>query len=160
MTLGQLCLKARESRGLSQADAGAMTGFARRTVSDFERDARTESQFEYACKLACALDDMDLLRRAIEIETGVPVAGRPMPERIDKHAAALRDLAIREKHEAIEALRSIPFWRLGPEHQEIVRQAAQELLDSMQASQWLFDALCAAAKLDPDELMRRHRLAA
>src|SRR5690606_29105838 len=107
-TLGMLCREAREKRGLSQEDVAALTHYARRTISDFERDERLESQFEYVCRLARALDDMNLLREAIAIHAGVPVAGRPVPEGVDRHVAALKELAIREKQEALEALQAVP----------------------------------------------------
>lgn len=159
-SIGQLCREARERRGLSQEQVAAMTHFARRTISNFERDERTAEQFAYACRLARALDDMELLRQVIEIEVGVPAAGRPIPDGIDRHAAALRDLAIREKREAMGALESLCFWRLGPDQREAAERAARELLDAITATQWVYDALCAAAGIDPDELMRTHRLSA
>lgn len=158
-TIGELCREAREKRGLSQEQVAGLTHFARRTVSDFERDERVEHQFGFACRLARALSDMDLLRQVIAVETGVPAAGRPVPDGIDRHAAALRDLALREKQEAVEALASLCFWRLGPGQRDQAERAARELLDAITASQWAFDALCAAAGIDPDELMRSHRLA-
>lgn len=157
MTIGSLCKKAREKRGLSQAQVARITHFDRRTVSNFERDERLEAQFTFACRLARALDDMDLLRRVIAIEAGVPVAGAPVPDDIDRHAAALRDLALREKQEAMDALASVCFWRLGPEQREAAERAARELLDAITASQWAYDALCTAAGIDPDELMKNHR---
>src|SRR5690606_559002 len=102
-TLGTLCRDARERRGLSQEQVACLTHFSRRTISDFERDMRLESQFEYVCRLAKALDDMDLLREAISIVVGIPAAGLPLPADIDRHVAALKELAIREKREALEA---------------------------------------------------------
>jgi len=159
-SIGVIVREARERRGLSQEQVAALTHYGRRTISDFERDERVEHQFDYACRLARALNDMDLLRQVVAIETGVPVAGTPVPETIDRHVAALRDLAIREKQEAVEALNSICFWRLGPDQRETAERAARELLDAITASQWVYDALCAAAGIDPDELMRRHRLPA
>lgn len=157
-TLGTLCRDARERRGLSQEQVACLTHFSRRTISDFERDMRLESQFEYVCRLAKALDDMELLREAISIVVGIPAAGLPLPADIDRHVAALKELAIREKREALEALQAVPSWKVGPEQRELAEQAARELLDAITASQWAYDALCAAAGIDPDELMKSHRL--
>lgn len=154
-TLGTICKEALDARGMTQDQAGRLTHFARRTVSDFLRDQRTERQLEFACRLACALNDMTLLRRAIAIEIGVPAAGIPVPDGIDCHPASLWGLARREEQEADEAMAAVEFWRLGPEQREEAEHAATQLLEEIAAKQWAFDALCTASGLDPDELMRR-----
>ena len=159
-SIGQLCREAREVRGLTQDDTAALTHYDRRTISDYERDRRTEGQFRYACRRAEALGDMNLFRAAIAIETGVPIAGSPVPDGIDRHIAALRDLAMKEKREAWEALAQIPVWQVGPERRAKAERAAEEVLDSIIASGWVYQYLCALAEIDPYELMRRRRLPA
>lgn len=154
-TIGQLCKDSRVAKGLSQDDAAKLTHYARRSVSDFERDRRTEQVFGYACRLAQALDDMSLLRKVVAIEVGVPVAGRPVPEGVDRHVACLRDLAIKEKRQAIEVLSEVPFWQLGPGQKDAAERAAIAILGAIDAFSWTYDALCAAAGLDPDELMNK-----
>jgi len=156
-TIGRLCREARESRGLSQTDVAPMTHFDRRTISDYERGERTENQFRYAVKLARALNDMALLRSVIAVETGVPVAGSAIPDGVDRHVAALRDLAIKEKTEAVEALAQVTFWRIGPEQLCEVERAACEIVDAIASMQWLYDALCMAVGIDPDDLMSKRR---
>lgn len=158
MTLGALCREAREKHGLSQEQAGYLTGYARRTVSDLERDERTESQFDYICRLACKLDDLDLLRRAIQIQTGIPIAGMPLPEDLDRHFAALRDLTLHKIEQAVAALRSVASWKLGPDQRDLLEETARKVLDAKRAADWTYDALCAAGGIDPDELMKSHRL--
>jgi len=101
---------------------------------------------------------MDLLREVISVVVGILAAVLPLPAVIDMHVAALIELAIREKREALEALQAVPSWKVGPEQRELAEQAARELLDAITASQWAYDALCAAAGIDPDELMKSHRL--
>lgn len=154
-TIGTICKQALDARGMSGAEAGRLTHFAPRTVSDYLNDKRTERQFEFACRLACAINDMTLFRRAIEIETGVPIAGTPVPEGVDQHPASLWQLARREEQEAAEALGAVEFWRLGPEQRTEAERAAIQLWEEIAAKQWIFDALCGATGLDPDELMRR-----
>lgn len=156
-TIADLVRMARERRGLTQAQVGRLTHYQQRTISDFERGNRREHVFEYAIRLARALDDITLFRRIIEIETGVPIAGIPVPDGLDRHPASLRDLARREEREATEAMESLEFWRLGPAQRSAAERVAKELLDSITAQQWAFDSLCERCELDPDELIAKHR---
>lgn len=138
--LGDLVREARESRGLTQAHCGQLTGYSRQAVADFESGRRTQNVFDYCIGLSKAFADRSLYARAVSIHTGVLVV--------------IRDYAVNEHREFEETLALID---LGPSadgqtQRRHVALVYKELREAIEAEQHLLNSLRESYGLNESDL--------
>lgn len=150
---------ARLNRGWSQMEAGRRTGFDRLVISELESGKRQRDLVEYSFRLSVAAQDWRLAKTVVDMVAGAPIAGVPMPNNIDHHPLAIRQLVGREIATALAAIDEIPYWRQASEldRQKAIK-ALEALWRAMSTCGWLFEALCEQFELEARGIMRRSEI--